>query len=673
MKLFADENFISLNRISVFKTSSFLWEKKTERTALNSLASRPDIIIRPADKGSAVVIQDAAAYRSEVMRQLSNEKFYRKLDKDPTQKNNNVVRQAVRSLQDRGVINDKTARDLVETKVRTPHFYTLPKIHKDAANPPGRPIVSSTRAPTERISAFVDIQLKPIVQSLPSFVRDTKDFISGLQELPPLPPDALLFTLDVVGLYNNIPHKDGLEACRIFLDRRQQQHPPTSDIINLAELVLNLNSFAFEDSHYLQVHGTAMGTRMAPSYANLFMGNLEKKILDSAPEGKLPLAYRRFIDDIFGIWLYGEAALLRFIAHANECHPDIQFTFSYGRSVPYLDASVSIKGEHLVTDLYTKPTDTHQYLLPSSDHPPHVHQNLPYGLAMRLHTIISEPETLESRLKELASFLSSRGYPAALMDRQFAAVKAIPRQKLLAKPKKTQWNNRVPLVCTWSQRLPGPHALIDKLFPTLQATDRLLNVFQKPFVSFRRSKNLKDLLVRTTPRYLGPPNQPGTHPCKAPRCKTCPLVKTSDSLPLPCPPGHYTCTSTNVIYAITCTACTAVYIGETGCTLRERMTGHRYTVAHNEDTPVADHFTQVDGTHHKMRVAVLAQAPDDTRLRRILERRWIEKMKNKPALTVINRDDGVDILTLWDLYFLLIPPLIDTPFSHTHAIHLTHV
>ena len=217
----------------------------------------------------------------------------------------------------------------METKVRTPHFYTLPKIHKDAANPPDRPIVSSTCAPTETFSVFVDIQLKPIVQFLPYFVRGTKDFISGPQALPPIPPDALLFTLDVVGLYNNIPHKDGLEeVCRIFLDRRQQQLPPTSDIIYLAEVVPTLNRFTFGDSHYLQVHGTAMATRMAPSYANLFMCNLEKKILDSAPEGKLPKAYRRFIDNIFGIWLYGEAALLHFIAHANECHPDIRFTFS---------------------------------------------------------------------------------------------------------------------------------------------------------------------------------------------------------------------------------------------------------------------------------------------------------------------------------------------------------
>ena len=46
-----------------------------------------------------------------------------------------------------------------------------------------------------------------------------------------------------------------------------------------------------------------------------------------------------------------------------------------------------------------------------------------------------------------------------------------------------------------------------------------------------------------------------------------------------------------------------------------------------------------------------------------------KKMKNKPAFTVINRDDGVDILTLRDLYFLLILLLIDTSFSHTHASH----
>ena len=86
------------------------------------------------------------------------------------------------------MINQKTARDLVETKVRSPHFYTLPKIHKSIENLPGRPIVSSYQAPTERISAFNNLVLKPLFQKLPFYIRDTKDFLRELNSLPLLPP-----------------------------------------------------------------------------------------------------------------------------------------------------------------------------------------------------------------------------------------------------------------------------------------------------------------------------------------------------------------------------------------------------------------------------------------------------------------------------------------------------
>ena len=37
-----------------------------------------------------------------------------------------------------------------------------------------------------------------------------------------------------------------------------------------------MNNFEFENNHYLQLHGTVMGTKMAPAYANLFMGDPEK-------------------------------------------------------------------------------------------------------------------------------------------------------------------------------------------------------------------------------------------------------------------------------------------------------------------------------------------------------------------------------------------------------------
>jgi hypothetical protein len=54
--------------------------------------------------------------------------------------------------------------------------------------------------------------------------------------------------------------------------------------IALYSLHVNLinNNFTFDANHYLQINGTAMGTKMAPSYANIFMGDLEERLLLSS-------------------------------------------------------------------------------------------------------------------------------------------------------------------------------------------------------------------------------------------------------------------------------------------------------------------------------------------------------------------------------------------------------
>ena len=139
-------------------------------------------------------------------------------------------------------------------------------------HPPGRPIISASFHPTERISEFVDYQLNPLVPKLPTYIKDTTHFLQKLDSLPELANGCLLVTLDVSSLYTNIPHKEGIHACRKALESHANGRLKTESICDLIRMILTMNNFEFENNYYLQLHGTAMGTKMAPAYANLFYG-----------------------------------------------------------------------------------------------------------------------------------------------------------------------------------------------------------------------------------------------------------------------------------------------------------------------------------------------------------------------------------------------------------------
>ena len=184
----------------------------------------------------------------------------------------------------------------------------MPKFHKklDSALPlgyPGRPIVSSCGSLTESISAYIDSILKPHMKSLPSYVKDTSDFITKIHNLTGIPRTAFLGTLDVTSLYSNIPHDDDIKACDHSMSEGGKSQEARSGISKLINRVLTKNNFQFNGENYLQGLGTAMGTRMAPSFASLFMGKLEMDFLDSCD--KTPLIWLRFLDDILMVWPFG--------------------------------------------------------------------------------------------------------------------------------------------------------------------------------------------------------------------------------------------------------------------------------------------------------------------------------------------------------------------------------
>ena len=126
-----------------------------------------------------------------------------------------------------------------------------------------------------------------------------------------------------------------------------------------------------------------MGTKMAPSFANLFLGMFETNALTNAPWQ--PHTWWRYIDDIFMIWTEGSDRLKIFVDYLNNIHPTIKFTSSHSlTNVPFLDVMVSLHNGIIETDLFTKPTDKHQRLLSSLCHPHDTKRAIPFSLALRL-------------------------------------------------------------------------------------------------------------------------------------------------------------------------------------------------------------------------------------------------------------------------------------------------
>ena len=141
---------------------------------------------------------DKTWYIDECNRQLTDTKFYQRLDEGSTADIQKRVTFYVNRMHKDKLINDKTKQYRIQSDVNPGRFYILPKVHK-----PGRPIVSSNSHPTERLSHFVDYHLQPLVHKLPSFVKDTNDFLNKLLTIGKLPANSLLVTLDVSSLFNN--------------------------------------------------------------------------------------------------------------------------------------------------------------------------------------------------------------------------------------------------------------------------------------------------------------------------------------------------------------------------------------------------------------------------------------------------------------------------------------
>ena len=217
---------------------------ESERKALYDLENDKIIVIKSADKGSAVVVWDREDYIKEAEKQLGDEQVYEEVSNDaaPLLK---TINEVIAKIRKRGDLKRDNLDYFIMKDPKFARFYLLPKIHKRLHNVPGRPVISNSGYYTENISSFLDHHLQPLAQAVKSYIKDTNEFLKKLRFLSKSPEGIILCKMDVVGLYPNIPHEEGLFALRKRLEIRKEKYVSTDTMIDLAKVVLKNNIFTF--------------------------------------------------------------------------------------------------------------------------------------------------------------------------------------------------------------------------------------------------------------------------------------------------------------------------------------------------------------------------------------------------------------------------------------------
>ena len=318
----------------------------------------------------------------------------------------------------------------------------------------------------------------------------------------------LLCTLDITSLYTNTPHMEGIQSTKemLAIHKPPDTLPHNSYIIKLLELVLTNNHFEFNGEFYHQLSGTAMGTKLAPSYANLFMTKFEDKYVYTYP--LQPQLWKRFIDDIFVIWPHGMKSLIKFIEHLNTVNPTIKFTSDISETrISFLDLTIYTEQPKLHTRLYTKPTDRHMYLNYFSEHPMSLKKSTPYSQFLRLKKIYSEIQHLLEPQIHMYLFFRWRNYPHDIILKAWMDTNKFTKEQLLHTENSETKDVPLMFITTYNRANFNFKELISKHWAYLGRCSATRDFGQRDFmITYRKPPSLKDNLVRA--RITQPKQKP---------------------------------------------------------------------------------------------------------------------------------------------------------------------
>ena len=572
---------------------------KKQKTELMNLKKNDNVIVKPSDKCKGLIILDKRDYIHKADEITSS---YEEVTKNPTNKTEAATKRIIRDTLN-GKMEEHIIQAFLPQSSRTAELYGLPKDHKPGV--PLRPIVSACGDPLDKISQLVEKILSQLLQFIPAHLRSTDDYLRRLSDAYPehmLPAGSIAFSIDVTNLYGNIPYQEAIESARKLLDLHQEQINmfglSISDVVHLLNHCLSNNYLRFGDKYFRQTTGIAMGSRVAPPLAIIFMDSIERAFNDNA--SLKPDIYMWYIDDIFGIWTHGPASLHEYLNHVNNEHPSIKFTIEStedAQSIPFLDTRIKIEpsGKY-TTELYIKPMSAGIILHADSAQPWKTKRAVLHSQIRRAIRLSSDDNACQRSIKTIKELFQNNGYNAKTINQ------AIDQCMKTARTRSRRQKTSV-------ARLVLPF-IDDQLANAVQAVIRRSG-HPDLGLTWTNNNTIKSHLVRSA---LKPPQCPG-----GPRCHSCAAGLLGR------------CHSSGVVYQLTCELCNQSYVGETGRSVRLRYNEHlRDAKNMRRDSPWGDHFRmehpRCQPGPQNVRAKVL-QTCVSTSDRKIAESLWIRQLR----------------------------------------------
>jgi hypothetical protein len=403
-------------------------------------------------------------------------------------------------------------RSLNQKHFRNPMFYAIPKVHKKPLKT--RPVVSCVNSYNAVYSKWLDYKLSALLPFTPSYLKNSTDLLNLLKTLPPLPEGAKIFTADAVSMYTNIDTNTALIAINNMLQKEKFSIPsnfPTQLILKTLHIIMKENIFQFDDTFWLQKDGTAMGTPVAVMYSTIAYGAHENEhILNNKFNNNL-IFYKRYIDDIFGIWIPTE----NIKEDQNNWEAFKNSLNGFGNlkwqvedlttTTHFLDLTIKIQNNKIHSTTYQKEMNLHLYLPATSAHPIGCLKGLIIGTLLRYREQNND-ENFKKYTSNFITHLLNRGYhmnqlkPILEIAANIINTKNIQYilEDATTKPhtQTVQKNNQNTLYIHWQHHPSGlKRKNIREIYnKTLKGKDN----FQKLTVALSRPKNLRDILTKTT-------------------------------------------------------------------------------------------------------------------------------------------------------------------------------